>query len=86
MKNKVLINLEIPEINHTFNIFIPVTEIIWRVKRMLIKSVTDIIDADFDSTDYLLINKNTGQIYKNNEFVINTDIRNTSELILLSKN
>ena len=85
MNNKVLVNLEIPEIECSFNVFIPVNEIIWRVKKMLIKSVSDLIDTNFNSEEYFLVNKNNGKIYKNNDIVLNTDIKNTSELILMSK-
>ena len=32
--------------------------------------------------DYVLINKTSSTIYQNNQIVINTDIRNATELIL----
>ena len=86
MKNKVLINLEVPEIGYRFNVFVPVNEIIWKIKKMLIKSISDVSDTVLSDSDYLLINKDNGRIYKNNEIIINTDIRNVSELILISKN
>lgn len=86
MENKVLVNLEIPEINYSFNTFLPVNEIIWKIKKMLAKSITDIINNNLSSNDYLLINKSTGAVYKNNDIIINTDIRNTTELLLFSKN
>ena len=36
MKNKVLIKLIVPEIDSDFDIFIPVNEIIWKIKKMLL--------------------------------------------------
>ena len=33
--------------------------------------------------DYVMINKDNGRIYKSNEIVINTDIRNGSELVMM---
>lgn len=87
MENKVLIKLIVPEIDDEFDIFVPVNEIIWKITKMLIKSITD-LNSSFIKTDkeYLLINKSTTRIYHNNEIVINTDIRNGTELILTSLN
>ena len=39
MNNKVLIKLIVPEIDKTFDVFIPVNEIVWKIKKMLIKSI-----------------------------------------------
>ena len=35
MNNKVLIKLIVPEIDEEFDIFIPVNEIIWKIKKCL---------------------------------------------------
>lgn len=85
MKNKVLIRLYVPEIDFAFDVFIPVNEIIWKVKKLLVKSVSDLTGGILDlESDFTLINKVTSEIYDNNSIVINTNIRNASELILLS--
>lgn len=85
MNNKVLVYLEIPEINCSFDVFIPVNEVVWKIKNMLIKAASDLIDVNLGSHEYILVNKLNGKIYKNNDLFINTDIRNTEELLLLSK-
>lgn len=85
MKNKVLIKLFFPEIDYNFDAFIPVNEVIWKVKKMLVKSVSDLTGIPLNHNDeYILINKLTSTIYSNNNIVINTDIRNASELILIT--
>lgn len=85
MKNKVLIRLYVPEIDFSFDVFIPVNEIVWKVKKLLVKSVSDLTGGILDlESDFTLINKVTSEIYDNNSVVINTNIRNASELILLS--
>ena len=85
MKNKVLVRLYVPEIDFAFDVFIPVNEIIWKVKKLLVKSVSDLTGGILDlESDFTLINKLTSEIYDNNSIVINTNIRNASELILLS--
>ena len=46
-------------IEEEFNIFIPVNELVWRVKKLLVKSVSDIIKTSLDlNSQYVLINKN----------------------------
>lgn len=86
MKNKVLIKLIIPELGLNFDVFIPVNELVWKVKKLLVKSVSDIADIPLSLNDnYTLINKDNCNVYKNNDIIINTDIRNGSELILISR-
>ena len=36
MNNKVLVKLLVPELNSSFDIFLPVNELIWKIKRMLV--------------------------------------------------
>lgn len=86
MTNKVLIKLIVPELDIHFDIFIPVNELIWKIKKLIVKSVSDLTDVPLNlKVEYILLNKDTCRIYLNNEVVINTDIRNGSELILVSK-
>lgn len=86
MKNKVLVKLIIPELEICYDVFIPVNEIIWKVKKLLLKAVCDISEITLDtSIEYILMNKNNCKMYGNNEILINTDIRNGTELILFSK-
>ena len=85
MKNNVLVKLIVPEIDSNFDLFIPVNELIWKIKKLMIKSVSDLTGGAIDSAkDYVLINKTSSTIYQNNQIVINTDIRNATELILIS--
>ena len=87
MKNKVFIKLIVPELNDSFDVFIPVNEIIWKIKKLTCKSVSDITGGALDiKKEYNLINMENGRVYDNNEIVINTDIRNATELLLLSTN
>ena len=85
MKNKVLIKLIVPELDSSFDVFIPTNELIWRVKKLLMKSVSDLTGgALIMERDYVLMNKLTSQVYLNNVTVYNTDIRNATELVMLS--
>ena len=86
MENKVLIKLIMFDMDECFDIFIPVNEIIWKIKKLIIKSISDITNISLDiNNEYILINKDNSKIYDNNEVVINTDIRNGTELVLFKK-
>ena len=86
MKNKVLIKLLVPELDETFDVFIPVNELVWKIKRIILKAIGDLSNANIDTNiEYVLLNKDNSKIYNNNEIILDTDIRNSSELILISK-
>lgn len=87
MKNKVLVRLIVPELDTSFDVFLPINEVIWRLKILFIKSVSDLSSFSLpENVNYILLNKDTGKIYKNNELVLNTDIRNGTELFLVACN
>ena len=87
MNNKVLVKIFIPEVDSDFDVYIPVNEIIWKIKKLVSKCVSDLTGGNFDfSKEYVFLNSKTGQLYRENDIVINTDIRNATELILISVN
>lgn len=86
MKNKVLIKLLIPKMNFSADFFIPVNEAIYKIKKLLLKTIPEMNHLPQEEVlKYVLINKNTGRVYLNNEIVITTDIRNATELVLFEK-
>lgn len=86
MVDKVLVKLDVFGLDETYDVFIPVNELVWKIKAMLAKCVSDLEYLQFNPNDeYIVINKKTGNIYNNNEVIINTDIRNGTELLLMSR-
>lgn len=84
MNNKVLIQLFVPEIDETFDLFIPVNELLWKVKKLVVKSVYDLTNGGINpQKEYILINKITGEVYKDNLVIRDTNIRNATEIVLL---
>ena len=84
VKNKVLIKIIVPETDDTFDVFIPVNEVIWKIKKFIVKGISDLSSGMVDvENEYCLMNLDSSTIYDNNQVVINTDIRNASELVLL---
>ena len=87
MKNKVLVKFIFPELEIEYDAFIPVNELVWKVTKLVVKAVSDLTNANLDVTiDYILMNKERGRVYKTNEIIIDTDIRNATELVIVSKN
>lgn len=87
MKNKVLIKVIVPETDDTFDIFIPVNEVIWKIRKFIVKGISDLSSGMIDEDDeYCLMNLDSSVIYDNNQIVLNTDIRNASEIVLLRIN
>ena len=86
MENKVLIKLIVPELDETYDVFIPVNEIMWKIKAMLVKCVSDLNRLPFNTKeDFVIINKDSGYLYQSNEIIIDTDIKNGTELVLATK-
>ena len=85
MNNKVLVKITVLELDVSFDVFIPVNELVWKIKALIAKSVSDLINLpEFNGKSYVLMNKNTCKIYANNDIVIKTDIRNGTELLFIS--
>lgn len=83
--NKVLIKLLLPEFDTEFDILIPINEVVWKIKKLLVKSVSDLEGISLNINDnYILMNKTNSRIYNNNEIIIDTDIRNSTELLLIT--
>ena len=86
MNNKVLIKVFAPEFDKTFDVCIPVNYLVWKINKMLDKCIGDLCDYDIDlRQEFLLINKLTNEIYRNNISIRDTNIRNGTELIIITK-
>ncbi len=84
MSNKVLIKLYVPTLGESYDLFIPVNEIMWKINRLIVKMISDSTDGLFSlDRDYAMINVDTGRVYDNNDIIINTDIRNATKILLI---
>ena len=83
-KDKVLIKLEIPELNKVYDIYISCNELVWKTNKLILKVISELNDNLVNPNDnYILLNKNSNTIYNSNIFIKDTDIINGSELVLL---
>lgn len=84
MKNKILIELIVPDIYEVYNLFIPVNRKIGNVIELLNKAVNELSNNSYIGTNKTnLYSKKTGVKYDVNSLVRETDIKQGSKLILL---
>ena len=83
-KNKILIELEIPLLEKSFDLFIPINKKIGTIKRLIEDSLKDLTDNEYEiREDTNLYSKDTGEIYDVNKNVRDTDLQNGSRIILI---
>ena len=87
MNNKVLIKVILPNIESEYDVFIPVNEQLWRIEKLTIKCIYDLLNMEYNpkTESYIIINKITGQIYDKNQVILDTDIRNATELYFVKE-
>ena len=84
MKNKVLIELIVPEIEKSYDIYIPVSKKVGSVIKLLNKAIFELSDGVYNGGNKnQMYNRDTGVRYDNNSLIKDTDIRNGSKVILI---
>lgn len=84
MENKVLIILDIPELDESYDIMIPVSRKVGNLIELISKFLTEITDGRYMVDIHKnLYNKESNQRYNNNSLIIDTDIRNGTRLVLI---
>lgn len=84
LENKVLISVNVPQLECSYDVYVPVNRKIHNVIGMIKKSLQQLSQGSFDvNSNYMLYNKETGIAYDMNILVRDSDIRNGSTVILL---
>ncbi len=84
MNNKVLVMLYVPMLEKEYDCFIPINKKIQNVINLLVKSLYEMNDNNFDvEHNHSLYIKDTGKEVNKNMRVKDTSIRNATELILI---
>ena len=85
MKNKVFVKIEVPEIDKTYDVYLPVNKKMGNIINLLNQAVNELSNGEFAlSTENILYNKSTKERYSPDILLLNTSIRNGSVLILVS--
>ena len=83
MNNKIMIKLIVPELETEYDVYLPISKKIGNIIKLLIKAITEMgFEYDIDSK-IALYNRKTGEKYEPNKILIDTNIRNGTELVLL---
>lgn len=82
--DKVLIEVFVPVINQSFDIFVPLQSPMYEVLELIKKAVTEMSDGRFIADENTtLCNREDGTIININLLVFELDIRNGSKLMLI---
>lgn len=84
IKNKINVDVFVPTLDKSFNLFIPVNKSVGEIVQLLNKAINELSDGEFPISNNLsLINLYTGILYNFEFSVKNNKIENGSRLILL---
>lgn len=82
--NKVLVNIYIPILNKSYDIFIPIYSQIFEVGELIKHAVSELSEGQFiPSRDTVLAYRNNGQIIDINSTVFDLEIANGTKLMLI---
>ena len=83
MDYKILIKLFLPELEQSFEMYIPVNRTIGQVIELMNKVVNDITLNAYPIKEGLqLMNRRNNTFYEYNDLIRNTNIRNGTELVM----
>ncbi len=81
---KVLICIFVPFLEQEYELFVPINRKVGLIKKMVAKAIIEMTSNEYQVNNELkIVNKITNYVYDNDEYIINTDIRNGTKLILL---
>lgn len=84
MKNKININVLVPTVNETFNLFIPVNKTVGEVVYLINMAINDLTSGSFPiKNDFSLIDMESCKIYNFDYSVKDNKIKNGCNLVLL---
>ena len=84
MKNKILVELEIPLIERYFDLYLPINKKVGTVKKLIEDELVELSEGAYQSRESTnLYSKATGMIYDVNKTIRDTDLKNGSRIILI---
>ena len=82
--NKVLVKLYVPLMDDAYDIWLPLNKKIANVIVLLVKAINEFSGGYYSPSKMPnLYNKVTGNVYNINQTIKDSDIRNSTELILI---
>lgn len=85
INNKVLVKLIVPEIDKYFYIYLPINKKIGNIIFLLNQAISDLSEGELiESNSNKLYNVKTKECYTSDVLLVNTNIRNGTQLVLIS--
>lgn len=85
LKNKILVTIKVPEILEEYDVYIPINKRIGNIIMLLNNAINELSKGEFEiSKTNKLYNATTKERYNKDILLIDTNIRNGTQLILLS--
>lgn len=81
--NKYLVTLYVPLLQAKYDVLIPSSKRVVDFIDYSLKIIDKLVEQKFNVDNCELINRENGNVYKKEEIIINTDIRNGTELIII---
>ena len=84
MKNKINVDIFVPTLNKTYNLFIPVNKSVGEIIKLINKAINELTEGAFPISNTLsLINTFTNTLYNLDFSVKDNKIENGSKLVLM---
>ena len=82
--NRILVRVYIPQLEKKYDVWIPINKTVYTIINSLTKGISSLNKIDFEK-DYImnLYNKENSEVYELDKKIIDTDIRNGTELIMI---
>ncbi len=85
INNKVLVKLIVPEVDKAFDVYLPINKKIGNIINLLNKAIYDLSAGEIKQCNTnKLYNVKTLECYTSDVLLANTNIRNGTELVLIS--
>ena len=81
--NKINVDLIVPSLGVTYNLFIPVNKTVGELIVILNNTINDLTNCFPSNNNLVLFDINEGKVYNIDEEIIETNIKNSSVLALI---
>ncbi len=81
--NKLLISVEVPSIEESFDLFIPINKKVGTIKKFIITSIRELSGGILSDKNYLFYDLDTGIKYGNNVYVKDSGIKNGARIMMV---
>ena len=83
MKDKILVKIVVPEVEFTFDVYLPINKKIGTIKKKLLDAFLDETDGQFNKETVKMLDQESGIEYANNSYLFETNIKNGSTIIFV---